>query len=59
MSEDALVVGGGFLIFGFLLNIASPHISPYLNANLGIWGGFFALIGIVVIAIRLRSMGRR
>lgn len=59
MSEDALAVGGVFLILGFILNIASPQFFVHLNVNLGIWGIFFVLVGIVVIAIRLRSMGRR
>lgn len=59
MSEEALAVGGGFIIFGFALNVASPYISPHLNANLGLWGVFFVVIGIIIIAIRLKSMGRR
>jgi hypothetical protein len=59
MAEEALAIGGGFLIFGFALNVASPQLSPLLNANLGLWGAFFAIIGLIVIAIRLKSMGRR
>lgn len=59
MGEEALTIGGGFLTFGFVLNIASPQLSPHLNANLGLWGAFFAIIGLIIIAIRLKSMGRR
>jgi hypothetical protein len=59
MAEEALAIGGGFLIFGFGLNLASPHISPHLNANLGLWGVFFIVIGLIVIAIRLKSMNHR
>lgn len=59
MSEEALAIGGGFVVFGFVLNIASPQLSPHLNANLGLWGAFFAIIGLIIIAIRLKSMGRR
>jgi hypothetical protein len=59
MAEEALAIGGGFLIFGFGLSVASPQLSPYLNANLGLWGVFFIGIGIVIIAIRLKSMNSR
>jgi len=59
MSEEALAIGGSFLIFGFVLNVASPQLSPLINANLGLWGAFFAIIGLIVIGIRLNSMGRR
>jgi hypothetical protein len=59
MAEEALAIGGGFLIFGFTLNVASPQLSPHLNANLGLWGVFFIIIGLIVIAIRLKSMSRR
>lgn len=59
MAEEALAIGVGLLLIGFVLNVASPHVSPFLNANLGLWGGFFAIIGLIVIAIRLKSMGRR
>ncbi len=44
MAEEALAIGGGFLIFGFVLNVASPQLSPHLNANLGLWGVFFIVI---------------
>jgi len=59
MAEEALAIGGGFLIFGFALNVANPQLSSHLNANLGLWGVFFILIGLIVIAIRLKSMGYR
>jgi hypothetical protein len=59
MAEEALAIGGGFLIFGFALNVASPQLSPILNVNLGLWGAFFVMIGLIVLAIRLKSMGRR
>ena len=59
MTEEALAIGGGFLIFGFVLKVSSPELSPHLNANLGLWGLFFITVGLIVVAIRLKSMGRR
>jgi hypothetical protein len=59
MSNEPLVIGVALLIVGFVLNVASPHLSPSLNANLGLWGGFFAIIGLIIIAIRLRAMMAR
>lgn len=56
MAEEALAIGVGLMIVGFTLNVASPHVSALLEANVGLWGGFFALIGLVIIAIRLRAM---
>lgn len=59
MSEEALTVGGGFLILAFVLSVASPQLTPHLNANLRLWAAFFAIIGVIIIAIRLQSMGGR
>ena len=58
MAEEALAIGGGFLIFGFALNVTSPQLSPHLNANLGLWGVFFIFVGLIIIATQLKSMGR-
>lgn len=59
MAEEALAIGAGLLLVGFVLNVASPQVSPVLNANLGLWGAFFVVIGLIVIAMRLKSMGGR
>jgi hypothetical protein len=56
MSDDPLVIGGMFLFVGFVLNISSPHLSPLLDVNVGLWGVLFVIIGLAVIALRLRSM---
>lgn len=59
MADDGLAIAVILLMIGFVLNVASPHLSPYLDANLGLWGAFFALIGLITFAIRLRAMSSR
>lgn len=59
MSEEPLAVGGSFVIVGFILSVAHPYISPSIKANIGLWGVFFILIGLLIIVIRLRSMTTR
>lgn len=56
MSDDPLVIGVALLFVGFVLNVSSPHLSPSVNANLGLWGGFFALLGLIIIGIRLMDI---
>lgn len=56
MTDDPLVIGVILLLLGLMLNIASPHLSAELGTNLGLWGGLFAILGLVIIAFRLRNM---
>lgn len=56
MSEEALAIGATLTISGIGLNVASPFLNPILNQNLGLWGAFLIVIGLIVIGVRLRSM---
>lgn len=56
MSDEPLIIGVALLIVGFVLNVASPYASPSLGANVGLWGGFFVIIGLIIIGFRLRAM---
>jgi len=56
MSNEPLVIRVVLPIVGFVLNVASPHLSSSLNVNIGPWGGFFAIIGLIIIGICLQAM---
>ena len=56
MSDQAISIGGVFVVLGFGLNVLNPQMSSYIGVNLGAWGIFFVIVGLVVIGNRLRSM---
>jgi hypothetical protein len=59
LAESPISVGAALLLIGVVLNLLSPQVSPLIDANLGLWGVFLALVGIAIIAVVLSTHSTR
>jgi hypothetical protein len=56
MNGDPLEFGLVGIGIGFGLSVVSPYVSPLAGTDVGLWGILFAVIGLVIVGVRVLVM---